>query len=271
MVKTRYFACMACRNEAQKVAGITERQQAGLARGRTKGTNHRAGYRHREESKKKTSVANKRFWANYPEKAIERGAKTRGEAHYAWRGGVSQLGLSIRRMTESVKWLRAVVSRDQKCVRCGSFDNLEAHHIKPFSILIRELGIKSRDDARRQAAAVWDIANGETLCAACHYTEHGRAVPSLPVRKPSFTTCVRCGVSFSAKPSLIKKGDAKYCSRDCSSAWLSEHPRIGSANGNWRGGLISVACLGCQTEIQVKPSRLNPRGQHCSWECRYAD
>lgn len=272
MAKARYAACLGCRSDAQKVAGVTERQHAGLVLGRLKGTNHRTGYRHREESKQKTAAANKRFWADHPERAAERGAKTRGEAHYKWSGGVSKLSLSIRQMTESLKWQRSVVGRDQKCVRCGNTTNLEAHHRTPLSVLMRELSIKSRDEARSHAAALWDISNGETLCAACHYTEHGRTVPPLPTRKPSFTECVRCGTSFAAKPSVVKSGYAKYCSRTCSAAWLCEHPRKGEQNPNWRGGRISVRCRRCENVILLKPSvaHKKPLGVYCSRECRYA-
>ncbi len=174
MAKARYAACVACRSEAQKVAGITQAQHEGLARGRAKGTNHRDGYTHREESKRRAAEANRKFWAKNPDKALARGAKTRAENHYGWNGGSSKLNTSIRQMTENRKWMDAVKSRDGKCLRCGSAVDLESHHKEELADLIARLDIKSRDDARRHAAVLWDLNNGETLCRPCHYSEHGR-------------------------------------------------------------------------------------------------
>lgn len=177
MAKARFAACMSCRSDAQKVAGVTERQQAGLRMGRPKGTNNRAGYRHREASKQKTAAANKQFWAANPDKATERGSKTRGANHYKWKGGISNLNKALRTMTENRKWMDAVKARDGKCVRCGNGDGLETHHKKPLAVLMHELGVRSCDDARCHAASLWDLSNGEVLCQPCHYAEHGRALP----------------------------------------------------------------------------------------------
>lgn len=175
MAKARYAACMACRSEAQKAAGITDRQHASLRLGRPKGTNHRAGYRHKEESRRKASESHKRFCAEHPDRVAARGAKTRADRHYKWRGGASKLNLSIRQMTENRKWMDAVKERDGGCIRCGARENLESHHKKTLAELVAELGIRSRDDARRHADVLWSLSNGETLCVPCHDKEHGRA------------------------------------------------------------------------------------------------
>lgn len=175
MARRRYAACMACRGKAQAVVGVTDAQQAGLSRGRVKGTNHRTGYRHRPESKAKTAAANRAFWASHPELAVARGAQTRGEKHYRWNGGSSRLNTSIRQMHENRKWMDAVKARDGRCLRCGATDALESHHRVSLAELIQTLGIASREDARRHAAILWDLNNGETLCRSCHDAEHGRA------------------------------------------------------------------------------------------------
>lgn len=177
MARARYAACMACRSEAQKVAGITNRQLDGLSKGRVKGENRRRGYKHRDESKQKTAEANRQFWRENPDKLAARGAKLRGEQHYLWKGGISKLNTSIRQMTENRRWMDAVKARDGKCVRCGCADNLESHHKKSLAELIAELSIQSRDDARKHAAALWGLENGEALCGPCHYAEHGRMLP----------------------------------------------------------------------------------------------
>ncbi|MGE0714828.1 MAG: hypothetical protein AB7P02_05250 [Alphaproteobacteria bacterium] len=172
MAKARYAACMSCRGAAQAVAGITEAQRAALNLGRPKGTNRRTGYRHRSESKQRTSAANKAFWAAHPALAIERGR--RGPAHYNWNGGSSRLNDAIRRMTENRKWMDAVKARDGACVRCRSDQRLESHHKDGLAKLIERLDIRSRDDARQHAATLWSLDNGVTLCRPCHYQEHGR-------------------------------------------------------------------------------------------------
>jgi len=167
---------MAHRAEAQTVVGITENQQRGLALGRPKGTNHRAGYKHRENSKRKIAESNVAFYAANPEKAIARGAKTRGELNVRWKGGLAQLNKSIRQMRENRVWMDAIKARDGACVRCEGTDRLEAHHKVELAELVDRHGIRSRDDARAHAAILWDLENGETLCQGCHLAEHGRVL-----------------------------------------------------------------------------------------------
>lgn len=171
--RVRYAACMGCRANAQSVVGVTDAQRAGLSHGRIKGTNHRSGYTHREESKRKTAEANSRFWAKNPEAAIARAR--RGDAAYNWKGGVSRLNASIRQMHENRKWMDAVKARDGRCLRCQSTTDLEAHHKVELATLVERLGVKNRDDARKHAADLFDLSNGETLCRRCHYSLHRRA------------------------------------------------------------------------------------------------
>lgn len=165
---------MTHRAQAQKLSGITEAQRAGLSRGRVKGANHRTGYQHRAESRRKTSESHKAWCAANPDRVAARGAKVRGPANVRWKGGSSKLNTSIRQMTENRRWMDAVKARDRACVRCGCTSDLEAHHKTELAALIERLGIRSRDDARKHAAGLWDLDNGETLCQACHYAHHGR-------------------------------------------------------------------------------------------------
>lgn len=174
LAKVRYAACMAHRSEAQRIAGVTDAQHAALKLGRPKGTNHRNGYKHREESKRKASASHKAFNIANPDFAAKRGAKTRGDLNVKWKGGSSKLNTSIRQMTENRRWMDAVKERDGCCVRCGSIERLESHHIVGLAELVERLDIQSRDDARRHAAVLFDLSNGETLCEECHYAEHGR-------------------------------------------------------------------------------------------------
>ena len=173
LAKVRHVACMAHRGLAQAQSGLTEAQRAGLALGPTPGTNHRTGYVHREESKRKSSDAHKAWCAANPDKVKARGEKTRGENHYKWNGGTSRLNAAIRRLTENRKWMEAVKERDGKCIVCSSVDNLESHHITPLADLVQAHGIINRDQAR-DCSALWDLGNGMTVCRPCHYKIHGR-------------------------------------------------------------------------------------------------
>lgn len=57
------------------------------------------------------------------------------------------------------QWREAVLNRDKKCVRCGSTENLQAHHKKSFALYPLER---------------YEITNGITLCEVCHRAEHRR-------------------------------------------------------------------------------------------------
>lgn len=170
----RYVACLEHRHAAQVAAGVTDAQTAALSKGRTKGTNHREGYRHRDESKQKASESHKKWCAENKEKVAARGEKNRGVKHYRWNGGSSRLNTSIRQMSENRKWTDSVRQRDGKCTKCGSVENLEVHHLAGLSVLINTLRIKNRDDARRFTLVLWDVNNGVTFCKKCHFQEHGR-------------------------------------------------------------------------------------------------
>lgn len=264
MARVRYAACMSCRGKAQSFVGVTDAQSVGLnaGRGKGKGANRRTGYKHREESKRKTSAANRKFWAANPDKAVARGAKNRAEKAYNWKGGIAKLAVSIRAMHEMRKWQESVKARDGRCVRCGSTSNLEAHHVRSFADLLRDCAIKSRDDARRHAVILFDLSIGETLCIPCHYAEHGRRVPTHPVREQHFRKCPQCEKAFTTKPSSKNK----CCSRQCSIEWRKSHPLRGEANPNYKGGLVDLTCPMCKTIFQVKQAEVSKR-KCCSRRC----
>jgi hypothetical protein len=73
-----------------------------------------------------------------------------------WKGGVSVIQEGIRKSKEYKLWRKAVIERDSyRCIWCGSIENLQVDHIKPFA-LFPELRFA--------------IDNGRTLCANCHKT-----------------------------------------------------------------------------------------------------
>lgn len=70
---------------------------------------------------------------------------------------LSEPGADIRHTSEYRTWRQKVKERDGECVRCGSCENLHAHHITPVS---------------EDESLATDIDNGETLCSDCHAEEH---------------------------------------------------------------------------------------------------
>lgn len=173
IAKVRYVACLEHREQAKRNAGITKAQLDALAMGSQSGTNHRTGYKHREESKRKISESHKMWCADNPDKVRARAEKNRGINHYNWKGGCARLNSGIRRLTENRNWMDAVKARDGKCLVCGSTTKLESHHIVPLAVLVGIHGIKNREEAR-ECEKLWDIKNGMTVCLRCHYKIHGR-------------------------------------------------------------------------------------------------
>lgn len=81
----------------------------------------------------------------------------RGSDHYNWKGGVTTEHETARKSMSYKRWRREVYERDNHtCVLCGekgTGKNLNADHIKPFSLF---------PDLR------FDVDNGRTLCVTCH-------------------------------------------------------------------------------------------------------
>lgn len=78
----------------------------------------------------------------------------------------------LRKLPEYETWKRAVFIRDRfQCQNCGKRNGrkpiIEAHHLKEFSVLIKENGISSVDEAL-QSPFLWEVSNGQTLCHSCH-------------------------------------------------------------------------------------------------------
>lgn len=164
LAKYKAFCCAGCRSELCK----KREPSPNLILGREKGTNHLEGIPKSQSQKKKMKEKMAKWCNDNPDKVKERGKKIRGENHYRWKGGVTILNQSIRRMTENIHWQRAVKKRDKKCQHCGGEKELEAHHIIPLAMILQKNNITNQDEAR-DCAELWDLNNGITLCRKCHY------------------------------------------------------------------------------------------------------
>ncbi len=125
------------------------------ASSRTGERNSFHGKTHTAETKAKISKANM--------------GRFRGENGSNWQGGITPLRLAIRGCTKALAWRKAVFERDDyTCVLCGKRGGeLNADHVVPFSKILRDAGVTTLEQAEA-LDALWDLANGRTLCVPCH-------------------------------------------------------------------------------------------------------
>ena len=104
------------------------------------------------------------------------------DKHPNYIDGRTPLHITIRNLNEEKQWIRLVFKRDNyTCQECGTevSGNLQAHHIKPFSIILSEFLLKynqfspieDKETLVRLALKYepfWNITNGRTLCFSCH-------------------------------------------------------------------------------------------------------
>lgn len=98
-----------------------------------------------------------------------------GGDHWNWQGGITPLYKQIRFCEEYDIWRTQVFERDlYVCQDCRDITkrNLEAHHLKLFSLILKENNIDSLDKAKK-CLELWDLNNGITLCQDCHNKTKG--------------------------------------------------------------------------------------------------
>lgn len=94
--------------------------------------------------------------------------------NYKGRGTWSAITHRIRKNSKNIDWRRRVFERDKfTCQYCGDHGNknLNAHHIKNMSEILKQYKIRSTRAAVKNKE-LWDINNGVTLCKDCHKIEH---------------------------------------------------------------------------------------------------
>lgn len=87
-----------------------------------------------------------------------------------WKGGVKSYYELLRGSSKMASWRNDVFKRDHyTCTKCGDNKggNLNADHIKPFAILLKENNINSKRGGLC-CEKLWDLSNGRTLCVTCH-------------------------------------------------------------------------------------------------------
>jgi len=100
----------------------------------------------------------------------------------AWKGGQQSLTKRVKRLLGGRgEWFGRVIARDKCCQHCGEKQRLDAHHIKPMAVIIKELLAihdPGNDDDRLLYLAEHDkimdptLQNGIALCRPCHMRAH---------------------------------------------------------------------------------------------------
>ena len=136
---------------------------------------------------KRTGEANHRFGTRATILTKAKMSKSRqgkiGPNATAWKGGKRSLNKMVKAaLQKRHNWFGRVISRDGKCMHCPTVgQRLDAHHIKPISVIIRELlssidpnTILDKFEYLMQHPQVVDIdlENGVALCRLCHMKVH---------------------------------------------------------------------------------------------------
>jgi 5-methylcytosine-specific restriction endonuclease McrA len=86
----------------------------------------------------------------------------------AWKDGRTPLVRSFRACPRYAEWRETIMVRDNyTCLRCNAKGNLEVNHIVTVKDIFNTYDLQTMDDVYA-CDTLWDINNGETLCASCH-------------------------------------------------------------------------------------------------------
>lgn len=92
----------------------------------------------------------------------------KGKLNGFWKGGITPLSMSIRKMQVYKDWQKKVLEIDDyRCHWCGSSKNLQVDHIWSFSNLLSKYQITCLEDAEI-CDDLWNLDNGRVLCVECH-------------------------------------------------------------------------------------------------------
>jgi len=128
----------------------------------------------------------------------------------------------MRNYDEKYKvWRVSVLNRDGcKCVRCGSFKKVQAHHKRPWA---------SYPELR------YDISNGETVCLDCHLSIHPFMIKYLNKKhkKRPKSQKHKKYVKFLKSNGIINKTPKKHKVKDIKNRYAGYSFSIDNPNPNW--------------------------------------
>lgn len=135
----------------------------------TKGTDFSKEHRHNLS----IAIKNKRCGENHPMFGMS------GDKNPNWKGGRDRdFKIRIKASYKYKNWRQDIFIRDDfTCQKCGKKGGeLNAHHIKKFNQIIREMKLSLPLLEVYEAALIysplWNTNNGITYCRECHNKEH---------------------------------------------------------------------------------------------------
>lgn len=142
----------------------------------------------------------KRDWKGTTVEFCCRRCQALGNLKKRWEGHTP----TEKRPWAVIKAMKEKVKLIGKCEKCGSTENLHAHH-------------KIQFNERPDLGA--DFDNIEVLCRPCHgkaHNNHLTAFITYPVKHTGrVAKCAICTNLLYKKPYEIKKGTIRYCSNKC--------------------------------------------------------
>ena len=142
-----------------------------------------------------SGIKNPMFGKKHTKETIEKMSISRtgkiGENSTAWKGGKMSITRIIKGFQNRNGWYKEIYERDNfKCIKCGSKNKIEAHHIKPIKQIIDEnKPLFNNQDELYLYLINLDIIldknleNGITLCRECHKKEHINFGSHYPITK----------------------------------------------------------------------------------------
>ena len=128
----------------------------------------------------------KKGWGKFCDikcRGIYHSKKMKDHGNSNWKGGINPIINELRNSKKYFLWRKQVFERDNFiCQECGNNKggNMQAHHLKKFSIIIQDIKQKypllSISDIAFNYSDLWNIKNGITLCKTCHKKKHQRII-----------------------------------------------------------------------------------------------
>lgn len=100
-----------------------------------------------------------------------------------------------RNSVAAKEWKKNIIKRDDKCIHCGSIENLHAHHIKDWT---------------RYPKLRFKLNNGLTLCNSCHAIEHGKKKCNLLKNGKPWHAGKKMSMEYREKLSNAHKGKTAW-------------------------------------------------------------